>query len=59
MKGKFDVSKKVTKFAASKTFFNFAPCVLQETHVSIPRILNSDGEGGGVGGEDSIHTIFF
>ena len=30
-----DTKKKVTKFAASKTFFNFAPCVLQETHTGI------------------------
>jgi len=30
-----DVTKKATKFAASKTFFNFAPCVLQETHTGL------------------------
>jgi len=35
VKGKFDVSKKVTKFAASKTFFNFAPCVLSESKVGV------------------------
>jgi hypothetical protein len=33
VKGKAGV-KTLTKFKASKTFFNFAPCVLQETHVS-------------------------